>query len=367
MTKTLAINRFTGIETRSSIGTEDHPLVNGAKAPLISDLNKVFFSDGIPLAVAAARKAIAEAGLKVSEITHLVSTTCTDSSNPGFDHYVSRTLKGLASRRRLQWWTGRPSNGCKPGSRLLGFEQASSNTMSRTRNQHTTSAEPIYELLGWTQKLIPDTDQDLGFDIDPHGWKVNLSQRVPELTSSAIPSTYQDLLATVPPISACSSAQDLDWAMHPGGASILAGVERVLGISPEHMRASYDRYIHHGNSSSASIFSVLDRLRQSEMDELAPGGRVRDHVVAWTLLEELFSEASIPPLSCQHERCDAPAVHSIDVDPRSSEEQVSHHIPVMVDSIHQRRGFIFANVVWVRTPFQEQRCDFVVPKDYRNA
>ncbi|KAF4466482.1 chalcone and stilbene synthase domain-containing [Fusarium albosuccineum] len=310
MTKTLAINRFTGIETRSSIGTEDHPLVNGTKAPLISDLNKVFFSDGVPLAVAAARKAIAEAGLDMSEITHLVSTTCTDSSNPGFDHYVLlhgvacsgglATLRTAANLALGYSALNKPARilclALEISTPLVRSELDSISDLQQTRvgvalfsdcgsalilsNGIGKLGRPVYELLGWTQNLIPDSDHDLGFDIDPHGWKVNLSQRVPELTSSAIPSAYQDLLATVPPISACSSAQDFDWAMHPGGASILAGVERVLGISPEHMRASYDRYIHHGNSSSASIFSVMDRLREIEMDKLAPGGRVRDHVVA---------------------------------------------------------------------------------------
>lgn len=52
-----------------------------------------------------------------------------------------------------------------------------------------------------------------------------------------------------------------------------------MGVSAEHMRASYDTYINHGNSSSATIISVMDRLRQKDMDELAPGGKVKDFVV----------------------------------------------------------------------------------------
>lgn len=53
----------------------------------------------------------------------------------------------------------------------------------------------------------------------------------------------------------------------------MSGVERAMGITPEHMRASYDTYINHGNSSSATIFSVMDRLRSKDMDALAPPGR----------------------------------------------------------------------------------------------
>ena len=52
-----------------------------------------------------------------------------------------------------------------------------------------------------------------------------------------------------------------------------------MGITPEHMRASYDVYINHGNSSSATIISVMHRLRQKDMDAVAPGGKVKDFVI----------------------------------------------------------------------------------------
>lgn len=67
--------------------------------------------------------------------------------------------------------------------------------------------------------------------------------------------------------------------MHPGGALILTGAETAMGISPEHMRASYDTYMNHGNSSSATIFSVMDRLRSKDMDAYAPGGKAKDYIV----------------------------------------------------------------------------------------
>lgn len=33
-----------------------------------------------------------------------------------------------------------------------------------------------------------------------------------------------------------------------------------MGLTPEHLRASYDIYVNHGNSSSATVFAVIDRL-----------------------------------------------------------------------------------------------------------
>ena len=66
--------------------------MNQKEPPSIADLHKIFLSEGVPLAVSAARRAIKEAKVDLTQITHIVSTTCTDSANPGFDHFVARDL-----------------------------------------------------------------------------------------------------------------------------------------------------------------------------------------------------------------------------------------------------------------------------------
>ncbi|KAM0277745.1 hypothetical protein ACHAQH_005606 [Verticillium albo-atrum] len=323
MKKVLSINRFTGIDKRSSIGTPDHPIVNQKEAPSITDLHNVFVSDGIPLSVSAGRKALDEAGVDPSQVTHIVATTCTDSANPGFDHYVAKDLGithnvekvllhgigcsgGLATLRTAanlalgHTARGKPARilclALEVSTTMVRSEMDSINETQETRigvalfsdcgsavvlsNGIGPPAEPVYDLLGWEHRVVPDSEKDLGFDVDISGWKVVLSPRVPALASSVIAPTFADLLASLPALPAeYQKADDFDWAMHPGGATILTGAEKAMSISSEHMRASYDTYINHGNSSSATIFSVLDRLRTKDMDALAPGGRVRDFVV----------------------------------------------------------------------------------------
>ncbi|KAL8683676.1 MAG: hypothetical protein Q9224_006664, partial [Gallowayella concinna] len=90
--KVLSINRYTGIETRAAIGDVDHPIVNQPNAPSIKILNDLFRVDGVRLSVNACKKALQEWGGSVDDITHIVSTTCTNSANPGFDHYVVKEL-----------------------------------------------------------------------------------------------------------------------------------------------------------------------------------------------------------------------------------------------------------------------------------
>ncbi len=324
MKKVLGINRYTGIETRSSVGTSDHPLVNRPQAPSITELHETFMSDGVPLAVEASRKAIAEARIDISQITHIVATTCTDSANPGFDHFVAKGLGithqvekvllhgvgcsgGLATLRTAANMALGHSFRRKPArilcvalevsTILVRSELDSVNELQETRigpclfSDCASAAllsngfggptgEPVYQLLGWDHKVIPDSEGDLGFNVDPLGWKVVLTPRVPYLTAEVLAPSFAELLASVPGLPMdYREAVDFDWAMHPGGATILTGAERAMGISPEHMRASYDTYMNRGNSSSATIFSVMDRLRSKDMDALAPGGRVREYIV----------------------------------------------------------------------------------------
>lgn len=102
------------------------------------------------------------------------------------------------------------------------------------------------------------------------GWKVILSKRVPSLVSTGLPLAFRELVDSVPSLAleqdldGCQlKATDFEWALHPGGATVIMGIENVMGLSQEHLWASYEVYMQYGNSSSATIFSVMDRLRRS--------------------------------------------------------------------------------------------------------
>lgn len=64
---------------------------------------------------------------------------------------------------------------------------------------------------------------------------------------------------------------DFDWALHPGGEAIIDGAKQVLGLTEEQLQASREIYRTRGNSSSATVLIVLDRLRSL--------GK-REHIVA---------------------------------------------------------------------------------------
>ena len=192
----------------------DHPLVNQSDAPSIKELDDFFRKEGVRLSVNACKKAIQEWGGRVEDITHVVATTCTNSANPGFDHFVVKELGinrnvekvllhgvgcsgGLAAIRTAanlalgSTHRRKPARilvlACEISSLLVRSELDSINEEQQTRigvclfSDCASSAilsngigdhqatESVYELLGWRHEILADTEQDLGFDVDPSG------------------------------------------------------------------------------------------------------------------------------------------------------------------------------------------------------
>ena len=215
LSKVLSINRYTGIDTRAAIGEVDHPLVNQTTAPTITQLNEYFRKEGVRLSVNACNKAIAEWGGSATDITHVVSTTCTNSANPGFDHYVAKQLGirsnaekillhgigcsgGLAAIRTAanlalgSTFRKKPARvlvlACEISTLLVRSELdsidkdqtvrigaclfsdcASSAVLSNGITLDEELADPVYGILGWKHDVLADTENDLGFDVDPLG------------------------------------------------------------------------------------------------------------------------------------------------------------------------------------------------------
>lgn len=315
MSKVLSINRFTGIEARASVGYVDHPLVNQPEPPTIKQLDDDFRKEGVRLSVNACKKAIDEWGGSANDITHVVSTTCTNSANPGFDHFVRKELGirssvervllhgigcsgGLAAIRTASNLALGSSYRKKPARVLVMaceistllvrseldsvdkdqavrigvclFSDCASACVLSNNVGHETESTSVFDILGWKHEILQDTEKDLGFDVDPMGWKVTLTTQVPALASAAVSPAFEELTASIPSLCGPDKPMkpaDFDWALHPGGSTIITGVQQAMGLTEANLRASYEIYMNYGNSSSATIMAVMNKLRSSEGKE----------------------------------------------------------------------------------------------------
>jgi type III polyketide synthase len=79
---------------------------------------------------------------------------------------------------------------------------------------------------------------------------------------------FRTLIASTASLSSDEKNYDpttYDWALHPGGYSIIHGGEQALGLSPHHLRKSYDCYRTAGNTSSATVLGIIHRLARENL------------------------------------------------------------------------------------------------------
>jgi hypothetical protein len=210
----MQLNARTQILRRHTVLDISKVTEKDVEPPSIDALSQIFHKDGIDLAVSACTKAMEEAKVSASEITHVVAVTCTDQGNPGFDLLVCQKLGLLPSVQR----TLLHGVGCAGGLSALRaaadtaaasyqksqpacvlviacelcslFLQAELQAASQDDALHIAPAlfsdaaaalvvcnklairegrTPIYELQGWSSMLVPDTVEHMSYEIKPQG------------------------------------------------------------------------------------------------------------------------------------------------------------------------------------------------------
>lgn len=99
------------------------------------------------------------------------------------------------------------------------------------------------------------------------GYHAVISKDVPEFVYTSLSAGFKDLITSTPSLRCVRDnfkASNYDWALHPGGYGILRLAQHVLSLSEHHLRKSYDVYQTHGNTSSATILSIINELAHEE-------------------------------------------------------------------------------------------------------
>lgn len=323
----LNVNQSTRIISRPTIFDYTTWTKDNATPPTIDDLSQIFRTTGVELTVSACNKALEEAKLSAKDITHMVAVTCTDQGSPGYDLFVSQKLQlpasvqrtllhgvgcagGLSALREAANLAAAASSRGKP-ARVLVFATELCSLFLRAElqaackdqeNLHIAPAlfsdasaalvvcnglalasdqEPVYELNEWSSALIPGTKDHMSYSVSPSGMIATITKEVPKATVGAISNMFDQVCNSN---SAPLDPTTCDWALHPGGVTILKGAQQAMCLTDDHIRASLNVYQKYGNSSSPTVLVVLDKLRRM--------GKGRDNVVATSfgpgLMIEMF-------------------------------------------------------------------------------
>ena len=115
------------------------------------------------------------------------------------------------------------------------------------------------ELVDFETTLAPVGEDELAWSVGDEGFEMILGTYMPRIIDDHVTDALAPLLRRT----GLSVADIPQWAVHPGGRSILDKVESRLGLSAEQMAPSRAVLRDAGNMSSVTILFVLARLLQT--------------------------------------------------------------------------------------------------------
>ncbi len=249
-----------------------------------------FLKFGRATAVAAARRALAEAGVEPAEITGLIVNTCTGYLCPGFSSYIAEAL-GLRTSIRFLDLMGMGCGAAIPnleaatgmlarsgeGPVLSVAVEICSATIYPSHEPELVVSNSIFgdgaaaavldivsdngsnglaSIVDFASGLFPQYREDLRYRTEGGRLRNCLAKRVPVIGARTAKEVSTRLL-----IRQGLAREDIDWwAVHPGGTVVLDQVAKGMELPPESLRYSYHVFENFGNMSSPSVLFVLREI-----------------------------------------------------------------------------------------------------------
>jgi predicted naringenin-chalcone synthase len=114
-------------------------------------------------------------------------------------------------------------------------------------------------ILASHEVIIPDSLEDMSWDLGEYNFLMTLSKRVPVFIRKNI-KPFLTTLCEKGGVDLDGHKQEMCFAIHPGGPKIIDYVVDAVGISKEHAKWSYDILYRYGNMSSSTIPHVLNEI-----------------------------------------------------------------------------------------------------------
>jgi len=270
-------------------------------APSTGERNLIYRREAPPLYAAAARDALERSGFDATEVTHVVTASCTGFFAPGPDFLLVKQLgiPTTAERTHIGFMgcaaafpalrTATAISEARPGAVVLVVcaELCSLHIRSSSDPEQivasavfgdgagaavVSSAEPrdgraALEVIDFSTAITADGESDMDWTIGDRGFEMRLTAEVPRIIGREIAGVVEAMLDGADP-----RADVEAWAVHPGGRSVLDRVQGGVELSDEAMAHSRAVLRDFGNMSSATILFILQRILADE--SLGDGARV---------------------------------------------------------------------------------------------
>ncbi len=264
----------------------------------------VYLDVGLELFIAAATRALAEAGLAADQVDTIITVSSTGIATPslearalgrmGFRTDVARVpvfglgcaggVSGLGLAAKLARAT--------PGSVVLFVTVELCSLAFQTGNIGKADIistalfgdgaaacvvrsgdEGFVQISGSGEKIWPDTLDIMGWEIQPGGLGVVLNRAIPAFARDNMRAAIEEMLRPQD----LTIAQIDRFICHPGGAKVVDAIEQALALGQGALSAEREVLRGHGNMSAPTALFVLDAVRAeglppvSVLTALGPG------------------------------------------------------------------------------------------------
>lgn len=257
--------------------------------------NDIYIERSPDLFVSAAARAVdAAPGIDRGDITHVITVSCTGFFAPGPDYLLVREL-GLAPSTQRYHLGFMGCYGAFPALRAArSFCQSTPGAVvlvvcaelctlhlqsSNDRDTIIASSvfadgaaaavvsarpgppgHPVLDLDVFETVLTPVGEADMAWKIGDSGFEMVLSSYVPRIIEQHIRAALEPLVQADPHLVDAPYHSIENWAIHPGGRSILDRVQQQLGLSDCQLEPSREVLRSYGNMSSATVLFVLRHI-----------------------------------------------------------------------------------------------------------
>jgi alkylresorcinol/alkylpyrone synthase len=230
---------------------------------------------------AASRAALEQAGIAAAEVDAIIDVSCTGLAIPALNVDLAADLGLRPDALRIPITAA----GCAGGALglnlatqisaggktvlLVAMEMCTLTFVPGDRARANLVAGALFgdgagaivlgpkgsgpRIVGSASHLFPDSRHAMGFEVGSHGLRINLDRTLPVLLQKGLRPVVNQFLAQ----HGLTAADVGLHLVHTGGRRVLDVYEEIFQLAPGSLRASREALRRHGNTSSASVLTVL--------------------------------------------------------------------------------------------------------------
>src|SRR3954469_16105033 len=259
-----------------------------------AERNAVYLEAAESLFAGAARAAIDKAGLLPSDIDGIVSVSTTGIATPSlearaFDKVGFRTdvrrvpvfglgcaggVNGLSIAARMAAadpgtnWLFVTVETCSISIRLDSDDPAAIVATALFGDGAaaavvTSGEHSLARIAGSAEKLWPDTQRIMGWDVEDPGLAVVFDRAIPPFIETELAPAVDEMCAKL----GIAREDIARFCCHPGGVKVIDAIESALDLNQGELNLEREALHDYGNMSAPTVMFVLDRLLEQGLPD----------------------------------------------------------------------------------------------------